>query len=122
MDLAMMDYDEVPAAQQEEAVCKACKRFLTLLDCYTETGVPRLTMDRSLDLLRARGWDVSASAAGIPRRMPSVDDDDKRLSFFRTTVDTGDFLDLTLPWTLFLRSEIVGCRFENADLFCQKAR
>lgn len=27
-----------------------------------------------------------------------------------------DFRDLTIPWSLFLRSEIVDCRFENADL------
>jgi hypothetical protein len=115
-DLDMLEYDEAPVAQREEAVRQACEHFLAVLDCYAQTGLPRFTMDRSLALLRARGWDAPASAAQIPRRMPAVDADERWLSFFRTRVDTEDFRDLTLPWTLFLRSEIVGCRFENADL------
>jgi hypothetical protein len=115
-DLDMLDDREVPVAQREEAVRQACTAFLAVLDGYTQTGVPRLTTDRSFEILRARGWDAPASADQIPRRMPVVNDNDKRLSFFRTRVDTEDFRDLTIPRTLFLRSEIVGCRFENTDL------
>jgi hypothetical protein len=116
-DLDIMDDRELPVAQREEAVRQACKHFLAVLDGYTQTGIARLSLERSLEALRVRGLEVPASAAQIPERMPKVDDDgNEGVSFFRTRVETEDFRDLTLPWTMFLRSEIVGCRFENADL------
>src|SRR6185436_548118 len=103
VDLDRLDSREVPVAQREEAVRQACTHFLAVLDCYAQTGVPRLTTDRSFEILRAHGWDAPGSAAQIRRRMPAVDDNDKGLSFFRTRVDTEDFRDLTIPGTLFLR-------------------
>lgn len=115
-ELDGMDYDEVPDAKRDEAVLAACKHFLPLLEDYTETGVARFTLARSLEMLRARGWDVPASIDEIPKRLPAVDDDGTGVEFFRTQVASEDFRDLTIPRTLFLRSEIVGCRFESADL------
>ena len=115
-DLDVMEYKELPTAEREEAVRKGCEHFLAVLEGYTETGLARLSMNRSLEALRARGWNVPASADQILKRAPAMDDDNERLSFFRTRVDTEDFRNLTIPWTLFCRSEIVGCRFENCDL------
>jgi hypothetical protein len=115
-DLDGMEYDQVPVATQEEAVRAVCKHFLPLLEDYTETGVARFTLARSLEMLRARGCDVPASIDEIPKRLPAVDDDGTGVEFFRTQVASEDFRDLTIPRTLFLRSEIVGCRFESADL------
>jgi len=115
-DLDLMEYDEAPETKREEAVRGVCRHFLPLLEDYTETGVARFSMARSLETLRARGWDMPASAAKIPKRMPAVEDEGTGAAFFRTRVEAEDFRDLTIPWTLFLRSEMVDCRFEYADL------
>jgi len=117
-DLDIMEYQGAPVSERETAVRQACEHFLLLLDSFTETGIARLTLERSLSALRSRGLDAPASAADIPRRMPSPrdEDGDKGLSFFRTRVEREDFRDLTIPWSMFLRSEIIDCRFENTDL------
>jgi hypothetical protein len=115
-DLDMMEYGEEPETKREEAVRGVCQHFLPLLEDYTETGAARFSRARSLETLRARGWNMPASTAQIPKRMPAADGEGTGASFFRTRVETEDFRDLTIPWTLFLRSEMIGCRFENVDL------
>lgn len=114
-DLDVMEYQGAPVAHREMAVRQACEYFVALVDSFTESGVARLSFEHSLTALRSRGLDVPTSAADVPRRMPSIRDGNG-LTFFRTRVETEDFRDLTISWSLFLRSEIVDCRFENADL------
>jgi len=118
MDLAMMEDRGASVTEQETAVRQVCQHFLTLLDSFTESGVPRLSFDRSLAALRSRGFEVPSSVEAIPRSMPNVINEGlgERLSFFRTRAEREDFRDLTIPWSLFLRSDIVDCRFENTDL------
>jgi Pentapeptide repeats (9 copies) len=115
-DLDVMEYKEVPIIKQETAVRDVCEHFLALLEGYTQTGVPRLSITRSLQALRTHGWDLPGSADDIPKNRPAFDGPLQGVHFFRTRLETEDFRDLTLPRTLFLRSEIVGCRFENTDL------
>jgi hypothetical protein len=102
--------------RMEEEVRATCRRFLPILEGYAETGLARVTYRRSIELLGQRGSDVATVGEMIPKSAPSRVDEGKRLAFFRTRVEKGDFQDLTLPRTLFLRSEISECQFSYADL------
>jgi uncharacterized protein YjbI with pentapeptide repeats len=116
---AMQDHGE-PLAEQERMAREACTHFLLLLENYTETGLARVSMGRSFEVLRARGLGTPSSATSVLRHIPVIDGEDDgedtRLTFFRTRLEKQDFRDLTVPWTLFLRSEITHCQFENTDL------
>lgn len=116
VDLDVLDYHQESAERKEAAVRDACARFLPILEGYTESGVARLTIHQSLDRLRRDGWEVPKSAEHLPKERPSADDESDGYRFFRTLARNEDFRDLTMPRTLFLRSEIDSCKFENADL------
>ena len=120
VDLDVMEYYERSVPEREAAVRQACEHFMQVLDSFTETGVPRLTQEKSLETLRSRGFDTASSPSFISHRTPvpenNDDTDQLALEFFRTKLAKEDFRDLTIPWSLFLRSEIVSCRFENTDL------
>jgi BTB/POZ domain-containing protein KCTD9 len=75
----------------------------------------RLSYDESLTALIQRGFLGEEEKPEMPLTMPSPLDDDPRLSFFRTRVE-GDLSGLSIPRTLFCRSEICDCTFADTDL------
>jgi hypothetical protein len=77
--------------------------------------MPRLSYDESLVALTQRGILGEEERPKLAPTMPSPLDEDPRLSFFRTRVK-GDLSGLSIPRTLFCRSEICDCSFVGTDL------
>ena len=77
--------------------------------------MPRLSYDESLAALIRRGFLDEGDKPELAPTMPSPLDENPRLSFFRTRVE-GDLSGLSIPRTLFCRSELCHCSFVGTDL------
>ncbi len=78
----------------------------------------RLSYEESLRRLQELGFLGADEHPPMRIHIPQPEDDEPLgLSFFRTLVgDDADFADLTIPRTLFGRSEICNASFANTDL------
>ena len=75
---------------------------------------PRLSYEESCEKFKP---DHISETPPILDRMPSYDDEELGLSFFKTFVGDGDdFSNLTIPRTYFGRCEISDVSFQNTDL------
>src|SRR3954469_10106034 len=76
----------------------------------------RLSYEESIAEMRRRSLLSEEEQPAMESGMRSPDDEDpKGLSFFRTRVE-GDVSGLSIPRTLFCRSEICDCSFVSTDL------
>jgi BTB/POZ domain-containing protein KCTD9 len=78
--------------------------------------MPRLSYEQSVTELKRRLLLSDEEQPALATGIPSPDDEDPDgLSFFRTRVE-GDLSGLSIPRTLFCRSEVRECRFVGTDL------
>jgi BTB/POZ domain-containing protein KCTD9 len=76
----------------------------------------RLSYEASCRRLQERGYLDAGNAPPLLQRRPRFDDEEPRVSFFRTFVGEGDLEDLTLPCTFFGRSQVGPISFARSDL------
>jgi len=76
----------------------------------------RLSYPESIQLLRERGVLGPDDAPTLPPRMPQPDDEPGGLEFFRTALEDADLSKVSIPRTLFCRSEVARTSFRDADL------
>jgi len=76
----------------------------------------RLSYEDSIAELKRRSLISEEEPSAMSPSMPSPDDEDPQgLSFFRTRIE-GDLSGLSIPRTLFCRSEVCDCSFVGTDL------
>src|SRR2546423_10450004 len=93
-----------------------CARF------WREVGAPKMRIERldypiSCRFLQQRGFLAPDELPPLPARIPKYDDDVPfGLRFFRTFVGEDSLDNLTIPRTLFGRSDVREISFRNTDL------
>ena len=79
----------------------------------------RKSLEETWAYLEAKGEDPPRRLDGqpfVPEAMPSHDDDELGLSFFKSRLRAADYSNLTLPRTFFGRSEVIRVSFASCDL------